>query len=264
MKDVALLRLEDIAVGYGGNALLSGVSAAVSAGELVAIIGSNGAGKSTLLRSVEGSLPLIGGKIEIDGIPVAELSQRQLAGKIAVVNTQRPDTQMLTAREIVELGRYPHTGFWGRLSRDDRHIVGRAMELTGTAAFASRRFLSLSDGERQKVMIARTIAQQTPLILLDEPTSFLDVANRIEIMSLLRELAASERRAMVMSSHDIPSSLEMADRLWLIFPSGDFGEYRPADLLSGYDSADPSHPLNRVFAGRPIAFSPSRLNYTKK
>ncbi len=174
-----VLRLEDVAVGYGSAPLYDGVSLRGSRGELVTLLGANGAGKSTLLRCVTGRLAPMRGLVEVAGRSLSEIPPRELARLVSIVSTGRELAGALTVAELVALGRQPHTGFFGRLSRHDREVVGLAMAAVGMEGFAQRQVASLSDGERQKVMIARALAQETPLMVLDEPTAFLDVASRL-------------------------------------------------------------------------------------
>lgn len=255
---MSLLSLKDVTLGYGAHPLIEGINAALQPGEVATLLGPNGAGKSTLLRALGGTLTPMRGTIEVGGRDLSTAPRTELARLVAVVNTDRATSaSSLTAREVVEMGRHPWTGFLGRLTSADRLKVDEALESVGAAGLASRRLGSLSDGERQKVMIARALAQDTPVILLDEPTSFLDVASRLETLSLLRSLAkgGDTPRAILLSSHDIPSALRLSDTLWLMMRHPD-GTRR---LLTGTPSAlsaDPSA-LPSLFAGRSVEFSPT-------
>lgn len=252
--DKLLLKLENVSVGYGGVPLYEDVNLAVEAGELVSLLGANGAGKSTLLRCVTGGLQPLRGRVEIAGESLAGIPNPRLARLVSVVNTGQPVAGALTVEELVSLGRQPHTGFFGRLSRRDREMVARAMASVGVSDFASREVASLSDGERQKVMIARAVAQETPVMVLDEPTAFLDVASRLETLRLLARLAQDEGKAVILSSHDIPSALRLSSRLWLIVPGGK-GE--GSHIIDGTpDSLAASGAFGRLFPGRDIRFDP--------
>lgn len=187
-------------------------------GELTCLLGANGAGKSTLLRTLAASQPPLGGELDLLDKPVASYSERERSRAIGVVLTDKTQVGGLTVFELAALGRQPHTGFFGRLSRADKAIVSRALHAVGIGDKAGHYMAELSDGERQKVMIAKALVQECPVILLDEPTAFLDVVSRIEIMSLLHRLAVDEGKAILLSTHDIEQALVLSDRLWLLTP----------------------------------------------
>ena len=259
------LQTSGLVVGYGGHGLNRPFSAEVGRGDFVALLGANGTGKSTLLRTLAGSQPPVAGAVRVDGRDISGIGTGELARHIAVVTTDRVEADALTVREVVEMGRYPYTGFFGRLDAVDGRIVDEAMEFAGIASMAARFVASLSDGERQKVMIARALAQDTPLMLLDEPTSFLDVASRIEVLSLLARMARERQKAVVLSTHDVSSALGYASALWLMMPSGEIAVTTPADAVALHEAslADPAvpSPLDGLFAGRGIAFDGSRMDY---
>lgn len=252
--DRRLLSLENVAVGYDGEPLYENVDLAVERGELVSLLGANGAGKSTLLGCVTGMLAPLRGRVEIAGESLAGIPKPRLARLVSVVKTGQTFAGALTVEELVSLGRQPHTGFFGRLSRRDREVVSRAMEAVGVSGFASRQVASLSDGERQKAMIARALAQETPVMALDEPTAFLDVASRLEILRLLARLAREEGKAIILSSHDIPSALRLSSRLWLILPGAAGERSRVVDGTP--DSLVASGVFGRLFPGRDVCFDP--------
>lgn len=211
-----LLHTEGLAVGHGRHTVVDGVDLQLAAGELVALIGVNGSGKSTLLRTLAGSQKPLGGKLWYGDRPMQELSAMERAQRIAVVLTGRPQAGLLDVRTLVSLGRQPWTGYLGRLSEKDHRAVEVAMELTGVGTFASRSIDALSDGERQKVVIARALAQDTPLLLLDEPTAFLDLVNRVLVMRLLKGIAHDLGKAVLLSTHDLRTALDLADRIVLV------------------------------------------------
>ena len=186
------------------------------AGELTCLLGANGAGKSTLLRTLSASQPSLAGELHILNKPVSEYTEKERSRTIGVVLTDKTFTGGLSVYELVALGRQPHTGFFGRLTKEDRRIVEEAMENVGIAHKAKNYTAELSDGERQKVMIAKALVQECPLILLDEPTAFLDVVSRIEIMHLLHRLAVEQNKAILLSTHDIEQALVLSDKLWLL------------------------------------------------
>ena len=185
-------------------------------GELTCLLGPNGAGKSTLLRTLSAFLPPISGEIQFYGRPLSDYTTNELSRLIGVVLTDRLDVRDMPVSDLVALGRSPYTGFFGKLNHKDREIVQEALMMTGTVALADRMVHTLSDGERQKVLIAKTLAQQTPIILLDEPTAFLDYPSKVELMHLLRNLARKTRKTIFLSTHDLELALQVADRIWLI------------------------------------------------
>ena len=189
-------------------------------GELTCLLGANGAGKSTLLRTLAAAQPFLSGDLELLDRDLSAYSERELSKTIGVVLTDRTQAGGLTVYELVALGRQPYTGFFGRLNKADKQLVEHALQAVEIAHKARCYMAELSDGERQKVMIAKALVQECPLILLDEPTAFLDVVSRIEIMNLLHRLAIEEKRAILLSTHDIEQALVLSDRLWLLSSTG--------------------------------------------
>lgn len=239
-----VITAHDLTIGYRSprqppRVVVSGIDAAIYEGELVCLIGPNGAGKSTLMRTLAAMQPPLSGRVELCGEDIQNLSPQQLARRLSVVLTERPDVGMLSAYALVALGRHPYTGWSGQLSPGDESIVRQALESVQASHLAARHVMELSDGERQKVMIARALAQEPALILLDEPTAFLDLPRRVEIVQVLRRLARVERRAVLLSTHDLDLALRSADRIWLLPHGGPLHTGAPEDLiLSGvFDSA---------------------------
>jgi iron complex transport system ATP-binding protein len=185
-------------------------------GELMALIGRNGTGKSTLLRTIASLARPQAGKITIYGIDTADMTMKQIAGQIAFVSTDDVRVQNLHVWDVVSLGRAPYTNWVGRLTEADKAKVAESLRLVGMEAFAEASMESLSDGERQRVMIARALAQDTPIILLDEPTAFLDLPNKYEICLLLRKLAHSEGKCILFSTHDLAIAIEICDTIAMI------------------------------------------------
>jgi iron complex transport system ATP-binding protein len=212
--------LQELTIGYKSKhsvkTVASQLNASIHKGELTCLLGPNGVGKSTLLRTLAAFQPKMEGNILIQGTPIDSYSDRQLSRLIGVVLTEKPEVRNMTVREIVELGRSPYTGFWGTLSKDDQMIVDRSISQVGIEALAKRNVETLSDGERQKVMIAKALAQQTPIIFLDEPTAFLDFPSKVEMMQLLRSLARNMQKTIFMSTHDLELALQVADTIWLM------------------------------------------------
>ena len=202
-----------LTVGYRGHRVVEDISLSLPCGRLVCLLGPNGAGKSTLLRTLCGFQPPIAGTVTISGSDITTKSAAEVARLVSVVLTDRPLTPSLTAVEMVGMGRAPYTGFWGRLSDDDRRLVSEAMQTVGIAPLATRRMGRLSDGERQKVMIAKALAQHTPVIVLDEPTAFLDYPSKVAVMKTLARLAHDEGKTILMSTHDLELAAQLGDEL---------------------------------------------------
>ena len=231
-----LLEIHDLSIGYAPTrrpvvAVSQHIHATVDAGELVCLIGPNGAGKSTLMRTLAGMQPPLHGRVTLLGDDIHHLPARDLAQRLSVVLTERADVGLLSAYALVALGRHPYTDWSGRLTAHDEAVIRWALEATGAAALAERYVSELSDGERQKVMIARALAQEPALMILDEPTAFLDLPRRVEIMRLLRDLTHQTGRAVLLSSHDLDLALRMADRIWLLPAGGALQVGAPEDLV---------------------------------
>ena len=205
-----------LTVGYRGHRVVEDISLSLPCGRLVCLLGPNGAGKSTLLRTLCGFQPPIAGTVTISGNDITTMSAAEVARLVSVVLTDRPLTPSLTAAEMVGMGRAPYTGFWGRLSDDDRRLVSEAMQTVGIAPLATRRMGQLSDGELQKVMIAKALAQHTPVIVLDEPTAFLDYPSKVAVMKTLARLAHDEGKTILMSTHDLELAAQLGDELMKI------------------------------------------------
>ena len=210
------ISLNHLTLGYAERILLQDVSVKLDAGEFCALIGRNGAGKSTLMRAISGIGRIESGSIEIAGSDISKMSVGQIARQVAFVSTERIRVTDLKVEDVVSLGRAPYTGWFGRLADEDRKTVAKALDAVGMSDFADKDMDSLSDGECQRVMIARALAQDTPVILLDEPTAFLDVPNRYETCLLLRKLARERNKTVLFSSHDISIVTRICDSAALI------------------------------------------------
>lgn len=213
-----ILSTAGLFIGYrGAQPVRTGISLELSRGALTCLVGRNGAGKSTLLRTVCGFLAPHQGEITIGGRALRDYSQRELSRILSVVLTEIPgEMHYLSVRQTVETGRYPYCDCFARLDRQDRLQVERAMRTVGIGSLADRTMARLSDGQRQKVMIAKALAQDTEMIVLDEPLSFLDMAARVEIMTVLRTLAHDNGKALLLSTHDIDLAFAFADRIWVM------------------------------------------------
>lgn len=259
MKTAPVISAQHLDIGYrtGGDGIKrvhTDLNIALHAGELTCLLGANGAGKSTLLRTLSGAQPSLSGDVCINGKPLKEISRHNLSQTIGVVLTDKTAIGGLTVREVVALGRQPHTGFFGILSSHDKQVVEESLEACGIADKGARYMASLSDGERQKVMIAKALAQECPIVLLDEPTAFLDIVSRIEVMSLLHRIATEHHRAILLSTHDIEQALVLSDRLWLLSREKGLTSGVTEDLiLSGC--------LNDLFPHSDIHFDPLHGSY---
>ena len=215
----AALTITGASVGYINGKkrihVVDGIEAALHCGELVALIGCNGAGKSTLLRTLSAYQRPLSGVIECNGKDITGMSPGDVAKELAVVLTST-EPAPLTVRELVSLGRTPYTNFFGRMTAEDNAVVDDAMDIMGISSFAGRKLSTLSDGERQKCMIAKALAQETSLILLDEPTAFLDFGSKINLFRTLKKLTREKHKAILVSTHDIELAIKFADRLWLL------------------------------------------------
>ena len=235
------LVLKDLVIGYNTRAGQRRVTAPLSVklpeGRLICLVGRNGVGKSTLLRSLSGLQPPLSGDVLLGGSSIASYSHKALARLVSVVTTRDVPVPSMTSWEVVALGRSPYTQFWGQLSPADKEIVDRSIDITGISPLASRRVGSLSDGERQKVMIAKAIAQETPVILLDEPTAFLDYPSKVSTLSLLSRLAREMGRTILVSTHDVEHALRLSDEVLLLQQEGLYKVLR-RDALVGDHSAD--------------------------
>ena len=218
--DVPVLEFQNLSVGYGSKVVLANLTQQVFAGQFVCLLGPNGAGKTTLLRTLAGLQPALSGEIRLGGRVYESLDSNEIARELAAVLTDRPSVQLLTALELVCLGRHPHTGFLGRLGQEDLRQARLAMEMVGAWDLAGRFLDQLSDGERQKLMLARALAQQPRLILLDEPTMHLDVKHRLEVMSILRALCREQGISVVASLHDVDLAVRLADVAALVHQGG--------------------------------------------
>ena len=214
------VEIRNLSIGYktknGCKPLIENLSADLFGGKLTCLLGANGVGKSTLLRTISGFMPALSGEIKILGKSINTYSDKELARTIGVVLTERPNVGDLTVTELIGMGRSPYTGFFGRLNSIDETVVKNVISRIKIEELANHQVLTLSDGEWQKSMIAKTLAQETPLIFLDEPTAFLDFPSKVEIMRLLLDLTRSAGKTVFLSTHDLELALQIADTLWLM------------------------------------------------
>jgi iron complex transport system ATP-binding protein len=234
--------------------VLQGLSLTLRAGELVCLLGANGAGKSTLLRTLSRVQPPLGGSVVLAGRDLRTFDQAELARTLSVVLTDRVNVGMLQVADLVALGRYPHTGWSGRLSPRDIQVVEWALRMTGSDELATRDCGELSDGERQRVMIARALAQEPTIMLLDEPTAFLDLPRRLEIIGMLRRLAYETGLAVLLSTHDLELALRTADRMWVTTRDGGMEVGAPEDIALG-------GALDRAYGTRELRFDHDQAGF---
>ncbi len=226
------LSIKDLTIGYGERVVAGDISLDVHAGELLALVGSNGSGKSTLLKTICGELAPLGGTIQISGRALRQWSRPELARYLAVMLTARPATELLTCRDIVETGRLPFTGRLGILSEDDHAQVDEAMAIAHVSELAENDFMHISDGQRQRVLLARAIAQEPKLLVLDEPTAYLDMKYQLDLLKILRRLAKSRGVAIVASLHEVELALKAADSVMCIKDGDVFLHGAPEEVLT--------------------------------
>lgn len=215
-----MLRLQQLTTGYGKTVVSSQLSCTLPTASLTVLMGTNGAGKSTLLRTLAGFIRPISGSVCCGENNITHLTPRELAKTLSVVLTFRPTADALTVQQVVEMGRMPYAQFFAKSTLADAQAIERAMQLTQTQDLAHRFVNTLSDGERQRVFIAKALVQNTPIILLDEPTAFLDFPAKVHTMKLLSELAHAEGKSILLSTHDVELALRFADTLWLLSADG--------------------------------------------
>ena len=241
-----MIQLKDLTLGYEQRTLLEKVSAHITGGQLVALLGRNGTGKSTLLRAVMGLEKPQNGEIILHGNNIASLKPEELARNISFVTTDKVRIANLRCRDVVALGRAPYTNWIGQLQPEDQKRVDDAMQLVGMSGYAEKTMDKMSDGECQRIMIARALAQDTPVILLDEPTAFLDLPNRYELCLLLKKLAQEEKKCVLFSTHDLDIALSLCDSIMLIDNPQMYTLPTPEMVASGH--------IERLFRNESVTF----------
>ena len=232
---------KDLSVGYDGKTLIRNISIGIEKGEIVTLIGPNGSGKSTILKSITRQLKTIAGTVQIDSRELKNLSYRDIATKMAVVLTERMKTELMTCWDVVASGRYPYTGRLGILSKEDERKVAAAMEAVHALELAQRDFTQISDGQRQRILLARAICQEPEIIILDEPTSFLDIRHKLELLSILRTMAKENGITVIMSLHEIDLAQKISDKIMCVKGEtiAHYGApdevFREADIRSLYE-----------------------------
>lgn len=236
VTDQTFLKISDLLIGYklGRNqvkTIAGPLQLSLGQGQLICLLGPNGCGKSTLIRTIAGLQPALKGSIILQHENLLQMKAPELATKLSLVLTDKVRSGNLDVYALVALGRYPYSGWLGILNDLDKAIIAKAMEATGITAFAARKMDSLSDGEAQKVMLARAIAQDTPFIILDEPTAHLDLPSRIQLMRLLHQLCRETNKTILISTHELDLALQVADQLWLMTSDGKLQAGMPEELI---------------------------------
>lgn len=214
MKEV--LNIQSLKIGYKGKALQPAIDAVLCEGEAVALVGANGSGKTTLFRTLTGNLKPIEGSVMLCGMPLESYSPNEKAKLFSLVLTEKPDDLFLKVFDIVAAGRYPHSGLMAKLRDEDYRMIQDKLQVVGVGHLVDRDFVSLSDGEKQKVMIAKALVQDTPIIYMDEPTAFLDYPSKVELMRLIAKLAKEEGKTILYSSHDLELLMKHSEKLWVM------------------------------------------------
>ena len=231
-EDPPYLELRGLAVGYNGKALIHGIEIGVKRGEIVTLVGPNGSGKSTILKTITSQLERISGQTLLSGRDLQEYSRKELAEQMAVVLTGRLQTELMTCRDVAAMGRYPYTGRLGILSEQDERKVDEALAQVHAEHLAERSFDAVSDGERQRILLARAICQEPEIIVLDEPTSFLDIRHKLELLSILHRMAREQKITVVMSLHEVDLAMKISDRIICVRGEEIFACGTPEEVLS--------------------------------
>ena len=249
-----ILKTNSLSIGYDNKSIVSDINVSLNEGDIIALVGPNGAGKSTLFKTFSTHIKPTGGHIELFGSDLNKITNKNRAKLIGIVLTERPDDMFLKVFDVVAAGRHPYTGMFGKLTAKDENEIKVSLELVSVKHLENRDFNTLSDGEKQKVMIAKAIAQNTPIIMLDEPTAFLDYPSKIELFSLLKKLAKEQKKAILFSSHDLELLLRYTDNLWIMAKNQPFAAGNSHDLLEngviqkyfGLKEADNQYLLNII------------------
>ena len=226
-----VLKTKDLHIGYKDKAILPPINVSLDEGNLIALIGPNGAGKSTLFKTLTAHIKPISGSIELMGKVLSEYSSKEKAMLIGLVLTERPDDMFLKVYDVVASGRCPYTNFFGKIEKEDENIIQESLDIVRINHLKYRYFNTLSDGEKQKVMIAKTLAQNTPIIFMDEPTAFIDYPSKIELFSLMKMLSKERNKTIIFSSHDLELLLRYTDDIWMISKGKELVSAKKDDLL---------------------------------
>ena len=256
---MSILTTQNLSIGYSKKGktdiIQSGLDLQLRAGELVCLIGPNGSGKSTLLRTLTGLQRPLAGSTFLDGKDIIKIKQHEKALNIALVLTERVDIENATVFNLVSLGRHPHSNWWGNVTNEEDAIIREAIKMVHLDHKMNHNINELSDGERQRAMIAKALAQDTPIIMLDEPTAHLDLPNRVEIMLLLHKLVHKTGKAILLSTHELDLALQAADRIWLMSADNGVECGVPEDLVFNGS-------FNRAFQSNSYFFNAANGNFS--
>ena len=250
------LKIVDLEIGYHKKTIMKGINISSSSNKLIGVIGRNGKGKSTLLKTISGLLPPIEGNVIFNGLNINTISDKKRAKLLSIVFSTTVAIENITVFDFVAYGRYPYTNWLGINTDSDKKTIKNALQLCGVNELKDRFYSELSDGERQKVNIARVIAQDTPLIVLDEPTAHLDLINKVEVLKLLKELAANHNKMIVISTHQIEMALQLCDEIWIL-NNNEIEINTPNELSE-------NNKLNVLFDNENIRFNPQKQNFEIK
>ena len=257
----SIIETKNLSIGYSSNnqtiTIQSGLNLQLQKGELCCLIGPNGVGKSTLLRTISAQIPTLSGDVLLNETSITEYDNQQMAKYLSIVLTEAVQVPNLTVKELIAMGRFPHTNFWGKINKKDEEKVEEAIQLLGLQTLAERNFIELSDGEKQKALIAKALAQDTPLILLDEPTAFLDFPSKMAILAELKKIAHTKNVGIVLSTHDLELALKMADLIWLFPNKEEVKTGIPEDLVL-------SEAISKAFSNEFLTFDMNTAHFSQR
>ena len=226
-----VLKTSNLLIGYKGQALMPAIDVSLNEGDIVALAGPNGSGKTTLFKTLSASLKPVGGEVKLFGKDLRDYSPTERSSLFSLVLTEKPDDLFLKVFDIVAAGRYPHLGLLAKLKAEDEQIIYDSLETVGISHLVNLNFVSLSDGEQQKVMIAKALVQDTPLIFMDEPAAFLDYPSKIELVNIMHKLSREKHKTILFSSHDLDLLLRHADVMWVVAPQQPLRQGMPKELV---------------------------------
>lgn len=247
MDNNLFFHTDQMDVGYDGKPLIKNVEIRLKKGEILTLIGPNGAGKSTILKSITKQLPLIGGTTYLDNIDMARLSGKEIARRLSVVLTTRISPELMTCYDVVATGRYPYTGTLGLLGKEDKQKVTEALKLVHAEELTDREFAAISDGQRQRILLARALCQEPELLILDEPTSFLDIRHKLEFLTILKNMVKERGLSVILSLHELDLAQKISDRIMCVKGDHIYGYGRPEELFASdyicrlYDMSEGSY-----------------------
>ena len=226
-----VLHTTNLLIGYKGQALMPEINVSLNEGDIVALAGPNGSGKTTLFKTLSASVKPISGEVSLFGKPLYDYHPSERSSLFSLVLTEKPDDLFLKVFDIVAAGRYPHLGLLARLQAEDEQIIYDSLQTVGIGHLTNRNFVSLSDGEQQKVMIAKALVQDTPIIFMDEPAAFLDYPSKIELVNIMHKLSRKQHKTILFSSHDLDLLLRHADQMWVMAPQQPLCQGTPKKLV---------------------------------